>query len=107
MNKRGGSPSVTRPPPSRNDASDASERADAVGTIPGRLAALLNLLETVGAVRLRSNVEPVGGGPSPQDRRTALFCRPVGDRHLAVPVEHEADFRKAVRALGYVLPPGT
>jgi hypothetical protein len=41
-----------------------------------------------------------------RDRRAARFCRPVGDRHLAVPVEHEADFRKAVRTLGYVLPPG-
>ena len=40
-----------------------------------------------------------------RDRNTSPLCRLVGDRHLAVPMETEADFRRAVRALGYVLPP--
>jgi hypothetical protein len=40
-----------------------------------------------------------------RDRNIAKLCRPVGDRHLAVPIEHDAAFRKAVQTLGYVLPP--
>lgn len=38
-----------------------------------------------------------------RDRTLRPLCRPVGDRHLAVPPEHVAGFRKALRALGYVL----
>jgi hypothetical protein len=37
-----------------------------------------------------------------RDRKLRTLCTPVGDRHLAVPVEHEPDFHKALRALGYV-----
>jgi hypothetical protein len=40
-----------------------------------------------------------------RDRRVAGLCRPLGERHVAVPVEHETQFRKAVQALGHVLPP--
>lgn len=38
-----------------------------------------------------------------RDRKTSTLCRPVGDRHLAVPVEHDTAFRKAVQTLGYAL----
>jgi hypothetical protein len=40
-----------------------------------------------------------------RDRATSKLCRPVGDRHLVVPVEHDTAFRKAVQTLGYALPP--
>ncbi|MGH3575386.1 MAG: helicase-associated domain-containing protein, partial [Pseudonocardiaceae bacterium] len=38
------------------------------------------------------------------DRRLRALCRPVGDRHLAVPPEHGTAFRKGLRTLGYALP---
>jgi hypothetical protein len=41
-----------------------------------------------------------------RDRKLRELCRPLGDRHIAIPLDHEADFRKALRALGYVLPAG-
>ncbi|MCW6006899.1 hypothetical protein K1W54_20260 [Micromonospora sp. CPCC 205371] len=37
-------------------------------------------------------------------RKLHGLCTPVGDRYLAVAVEREADFRKALRGLGYALP---
>lgn len=32
------------------------------------------------------------------------LCHPIGDRHLAVPLDQELRFRKALLKLGYVLP---
>ncbi|TQC41850.1 hypothetical protein EEB14_52245 [Rhodococcus sp. WS4] len=39
-----------------------------------------------------------------RDRALRRLCRPIGDRHLAVPPEHELKFRRALLKLGYVLP---
>ncbi|UNN04909.1 helicase-associated domain-containing protein [Rhodococcus opacus] len=39
-----------------------------------------------------------------RDRALRRLCRPIGDRHLAVPLEHELKFRRALLKLGYVLP---
>ncbi|MGV9868714.1 helicase-associated domain-containing protein [Rhodococcus koreensis] len=39
-----------------------------------------------------------------RDRALRTLCRPIGDRHLAVPVEHEPKFRRALHKLGYALP---
>lgn len=38
------------------------------------------------------------------DKRLKAVCFLAGDRHIAVPLEQEALFRKTVRSLGYVLP---
>ncbi|WP_083418200.1 helicase-associated domain-containing protein [Pseudofrankia sp. BMG5.36] len=38
------------------------------------------------------------------DRKLRAVCQRIGDRHLAVSPEREADFRAAVRKLGYALP---
>ena len=43
------------------------ELAVRTGLPPGRLAELLNVLEAVGVVRLRRQVEPVPGGPAPAE----------------------------------------
>jgi hypothetical protein len=37
------------------------------------------------------------------DSKAGKLCRPLGDRWLAVPLESEDAFRKAVKSLGYVL----
>lgn len=47
-----------------------------------RLAALLNLLEAVGAVRLRRRVEPVPGAPPPSD--AAAAARERAEQHRSV-----------------------
>ncbi len=39
------------------------------------------------------------------DRTLRSLCRPIGDRHLAVPPDHERRFRRALIACGYVIPP--
>jgi hypothetical protein len=40
------------------------------------------------------------------DRKLRDLCRPLGDRHIAIPAEHDLAFRKALRKVGYVLPTG-
>ena len=42
-----------------------------------------------------------------RDPRTAAHCRLLGDRHLAVPDEHDITFRDALVDLGYALPLAT
>ncbi|BAH49608.1 helicase-associated domain-containing protein [Rhodococcus opacus] len=39
-----------------------------------------------------------------RDRALRSLCRPIGDRHLAVPLDREPKFRKALLKLGYALP---
>jgi hypothetical protein len=39
-----------------------------------------------------------------RDRKLSALCSPLGDRHIAVPIDLESEFRRALRALGYVLP---
>jgi len=39
-----------------------------------------------------------------RDRTLRSLCRPIGDRHLAVPPDQELRFRKALIARGYVVP---
>jgi hypothetical protein len=41
-------------------------------------------------------------GPSSTTRHTP--SSPLGDRHLAIPLDQELTFRKALLKLGYVLP---
>jgi hypothetical protein len=57
----------------------------------------------VGLVRLIEADDPATAVLIAGDRKTGGLCRPVGDRHLAVPLEHEDAFRKAARSLGYVV----
>lgn len=63
-------------------------------------------LRDAGLVRLVECADPALATLSAHDRRLRSLCMPAGGRHLAVPVEHEPDFRKALRALGYAPPAG-
>jgi hypothetical protein len=38
-----------------------------------------------------------------RDPKLRTLCTLIGDRHLAVPVEHETQFRRALRALGHTI----
>jgi hypothetical protein len=38
-----------------------------------------------------------------REPKLRTLCTLVGDRHLAVPVEHETQFRRTLRALGHTI----
>lgn len=62
-------------------------------------------LRDLGVARIVECSDPALAALIVRDRRLRQLCHPIGERHLAIPVEHETEFRKALRALGYVLPP--
>ena len=61
-------------------------------------------LRDLGAVRLIECADTALTTLIARDRRLRNHCSPVGERHLAVPLEREAGFRTDLRRLGYVLP---
>jgi hypothetical protein len=69
------------------------------------LAGRSSRLSNHGLIRLIECTDPALAIMIARDRKTSKLCRPVGDRHLAVQIEHDTAFRKAVQTLGYVLPP--
>jgi len=68
--------------------------------VTGRAAKLCDM----GVVRLVECADPALATLIARDRKLRGLCTPVGDRYLAIAVEREADFRKALRGLGYALP---
>lgn len=79
--------------------------------LPGTLTTLLadvrrraGQLTDLGPARLVECADPAVTALIARDRRLRSLCRPIGERHLAVPHEQELKFRKALLALGYVLP---
>ncbi|MBM0239319.1 helicase-associated domain-containing protein [Micromonospora sp. ATA32] len=75
-------------------------------TLVDDVTARAGTLRDAGVVRLIECADPALATLIARDRRLRPLCTPVGDRHVAVPTEHESDFRKALRALGYALPTG-
>jgi hypothetical protein len=61
-------------------------------------------LTDLGHVRLIACTDPAVAALIANDRTLRGLCRPLGERHLAVPLESEREFRKTVRRLGYVVP---
>jgi Helicase conserved C-terminal domain len=61
-------------------------------------------LRDLGMTQLVECADPVLATLIANDRRLRTLCRLVGDRHLAIPPEHGAAFRKGLRTLGYDLP---
>jgi hypothetical protein len=55
-------------------------------------------------VRLIECADPALAALIHRDRRLRPPCAAIGERHLAVTAEHELAFRRALHALGYVLP---
>ncbi|HEY8721191.1 hypothetical protein [Pengzhenrongella sp.] len=73
----------------------------ALGEVP-----LGDRLTDRGMVRLVECADPATAAFIAGDRRTRGLCQLVGDRHLAVGVEHEGAFRTTLAQLGHVLPRG-
>ena len=79
--------------------------------LPGTLTTLLDdvagrigQLTDLGHTRLIECGDPAVATLIARDRGLRGLCRLLGDRHLAVPIDQEVKFRKAVLKLGYVLP---
>src|SRR6266511_2816620 len=64
-------------------------------------------LRNLGVARLIECADPALATLIASDRRLGGRCRLVGDRYLAVTVDREPEFRKALRALGYIILPDT
>ncbi len=61
-------------------------------------------LADLGHVRLIECTDPAVAALIANDRTLRSLCRPLGESHLAVPLESEREFRTALRRLGYVVP---
>jgi hypothetical protein len=79
--------------------------------LPGTLSTLITdihrragQLTDLGHARVIECADPALAALIRHDRGLRTLCHPIGDRHLAVPPDHELTFRKALLKLGYVIP---
>jgi hypothetical protein len=70
-------------------------------------AARGSALSDRGVVRLVECADPATAALVARDPRTEAYCHLLGDRHLAVPAEHDVAFRDALVGLGYAVPQAT
>lgn len=80
------------------------ELPNPVTTLFADVEARAGRLRNLGTVRLVECDDAALAALISRDRRLRGRCRLLGDRHLAVPADREAEFRKALRTLGYILP---
>lgn len=74
-----------------------------VTTLIDDVAGRAGRLRDLGVAQLVECADPALAILISNDRRLRTLCRPVGERHLAVPPEHGTAFRKGLRTLGYAL----
>lgn len=79
--------------------------------LPGTLLVLLDevaeragRLTDLGPVRLVECADAALAKLISHDRRLRALCTPIGERHLAVSLDQEPAFRRALVGLGYALP---
>jgi hypothetical protein len=82
----------------------AHELPNPVTTLLTDVGKRLGSLRDLGVVRLVECADPALAALIANDRRLRAHCHLIGDRHLAITGDKETHFRKAVQALGYVLP---
>ena len=78
---------------------------DAVQSFLADLTGRAAQLSDGGSARLIECADAALADELAGSKRLGKLCRRVGDRHLVVPAASEAAFRKALRELGYILPP--
>ncbi|WP_344505262.1 helicase-associated domain-containing protein [Dactylosporangium maewongense] len=83
------------------------ELPNPVTTLLADVEARAGRLRNLGVVRLVECADPALATLIAGDRRLRGLCQRVGDRLLAVAVDREPEFRKALRALGHILPGDT
>jgi hypothetical protein len=79
--------------------------------LPGSLRTLIGdvtrratQLTDLGHARVIECADPALATLLTRDRALRHLCRPLSDRHLAIPLDQELTFRQALLKLGYVLP---
>lgn len=84
----------------RTDHSLPSTLSTLISDIHRRVGQLIDL----GHVRVIECTDLATAALIARDHRLRGLCHPIGDKHLAVPLEHELKFRKALLKLGYAVP---
>ncbi|MDQ3576521.1 MAG: helicase-associated domain-containing protein [Actinomycetota bacterium] len=79
--------------------------------LPGALSTLIvdihrraEQLTDLGHARVIECADPATAALITHDRSLRQLCHPIGDRHLAVPLDQELKFRKALLKIGYAVP---
>lgn len=83
------------------------ELPNPVTTLLADVAARAGRLRNLGVVRLVECADAALAALIAGDRRLRGLCQLVGDRHLAVAIDREPEFRKELRALSHILPAET
>ncbi|MGH3896734.1 MAG: helicase-associated domain-containing protein [Pseudonocardiaceae bacterium] len=80
------------------------ELPDSLATLISDVTRRAAQLTDLGHARVIGCADPALAALITHDRALRALCHPIGDRHLAVPLDRELKFRTALRKLGYVLP---
>jgi Helicase conserved C-terminal domain len=80
------------------------ELAGALSTLIADVHRRAGRLADLGHARLIECADPATAALIARDRSLRPLCRPIGDKHLAVPLDQELKFRNALLKLGYVVP---
>jgi hypothetical protein len=80
------------------------ELASTLSTLIADVHRRTGQLTDLGHARLIECADPATAALIAHDRRLRPLCHPIGNKHLAVPLDQELKFRKALLKLGYVVP---
>ena len=80
------------------------ELPDALGTLISDVTRRCAQLTDLGHARVIECTDLALAALITNDRALRLLCHPIGERHLAVPLDQELKFRTALLKLGYALP---
>ena len=80
------------------------ELPDSLGTLIGDVTRRSAQLRDFGHARVIECADRALAALITHDRALRALCHPIGERHLAVPLDQELKFRTALLKLGYVLP---
>lgn|SRR5574340_223620 len=81
-----------------------NEPPGSLATLVGDVTRRATQLADLGHSRVIECADPALAALIARDRTLRTLCRPIGERHLAVPIDQELKFRAALLKLGYVLP---
>jgi hypothetical protein len=86
------------------ESRSANEIPATVASLFGDVARRVSQLQDTGTARVIECADASVALLIARDRQAGPLCRLLGDRHLAIPLEHETAFRRRLRTIGYVLP---